>query len=77
MARCQLCVATEQNLEDWRGVSEHHIQYRSHLGGNEPENLISLCGVHHARIHERKQDYTLLVKLIRYFQENGLDINSL
>ena len=28
-------------------VQVHHIDYRSHGGGDEPENLVSLCAGHH------------------------------
>jgi len=30
-------------------VHAHHIQFRSAGGGDEPENLVSLCAVHHLR----------------------------
>jgi hypothetical protein len=30
-----------------RGVHKHHIVYRSHGGGDEPENIVWLCLAHH------------------------------
>jgi len=32
-------------------VEVHHIVYRSHLGGEAPENLISLCRECHWKVH--------------------------
>jgi hypothetical protein len=29
------------------GLEAHHVRYRSHGGGNEPENVLSVCGLHH------------------------------
>jgi 5-methylcytosine-specific restriction endonuclease McrA len=29
----------------------HHIKPRSEAGGNEPDNLITLCGAHHRAVH--------------------------
>ncbi len=42
-----------------QAVDVHHIVYRSHLGGEEPENLISLCRECHNNVHSgniRKSD---------------------
>jgi 5-methylcytosine-specific restriction endonuclease McrA len=44
--RCQSCGAMS-NLE------VHHREYRSHLGDDSEENLITLCAECHARIHGR------------------------
>ena len=44
--RCQLC-GTMANLE------VHHREFRSHLGPDLEENLITLCFVCHARAHRR------------------------
>jgi len=30
----------------------HHIVFRSHGGGDEPENLVSLCDFHHKALHD-------------------------
>jgi hypothetical protein len=32
-----------------RGAHSHHITFRSHRGGDEPENQIALCAFHHLR----------------------------
>ena len=29
----------------------HHIIYKSHGGNDSPENLISLCKLHHRQVH--------------------------
>jgi len=42
--RCQLCGAMS-NLE------VHHKEFRSHLGEDSEENLITLCSTCHAGIH--------------------------
>jgi hypothetical protein len=34
-----------------RYVDVHHIELRSEGGQNEPENLLTLCGVHHRASH--------------------------
>jgi 5-methylcytosine-specific restriction endonuclease McrA len=42
--RCQHCGALEH-------LEVHHIQFRSRLGGDNRENLITLCTNCHAEIH--------------------------
>jgi ATP-dependent DNA helicase RecQ len=42
--RCQSCGA-RSNLE------VHHREFRSHLGADTEENLITLCTACHARVH--------------------------
>jgi 5-methylcytosine-specific restriction endonuclease McrA len=42
--RCQSC-GTVSNLE------VHHKEFRSHLGDDSEQNLITLCTQCHARIH--------------------------
>lgn len=32
-------------------VALHHVELRSHGGGNEPENLAGLCTIHHRAVH--------------------------
>ena len=44
--RCQSC-GTMSNLE------VHHREFRSHLGADVEENLITLCSHCHARVHRR------------------------
>jgi 5-methylcytosine-specific restriction endonuclease McrA len=46
--RCQHCGA-RQHLEI------HHICFRSRLGGDNHENLITLCTNCHSEIHRMKQ----------------------
>jgi 5-methylcytosine-specific restriction endonuclease McrA len=45
--RCQAC-GSRANLE------VHHQQFRSYLGSDTEENLITLCAVCHGRIHVPK-----------------------
>ncbi len=33
----------------YRNLHTHHIRYRSHKGGDEDENLVTLCAFHHLR----------------------------
>ena len=47
--RCQLCGAMA-NLE------VHHQQFRSHVGHDAEENLITLCVSCHAEIHSQRRD---------------------
>jgi ATP-dependent DNA helicase RecQ len=42
--RCQSC-GTMSNLE------VHHREFRSHLGADSEENLITLCKRCHAKVH--------------------------
>jgi 5-methylcytosine-specific restriction endonuclease McrA len=42
--RCQSC-GTMSNLE------VHHREFRSHLGSDAEENLITLCTACHAEVH--------------------------
>lgn len=44
--RCQSC-GTMSNLE------VHHREFRSHLGTDSEENLITLCSACHAKVHRR------------------------
>ena len=44
--RCQLCVSI-QNLQ------VHHLQFRSQSGGDEEQNLITLCAQCHAQVHRK------------------------
>jgi 5-methylcytosine-specific restriction endonuclease McrA len=43
--RCQYCGATAE-------LEVHHINFRSHLGHDEEQNLITLCWSCHRKIHE-------------------------
>ena len=45
--RCQVC-GTKQNLQ------VHHLKFRSQCGGDEEQNLITLCATCHARIHHNR-----------------------
>ena len=45
--RCQFC-GTMSNLE------VHHRELRSHSGADSEENLITLCGACHRRVHGRQ-----------------------
>lgn len=47
---CQYC---KGNSKD-RKLSVHHIIFRENKGGNEPENLITLCKTHHYDLHHGK-----------------------
>jgi len=39
----------------YRHLHAHHIRFRSHGGGDEPENLVTLCVWHHQQgVHERR-----------------------
>jgi len=42
--RCQTC-GSMQHLQ------VHHLKFRSHLGGDEEQNLITLCAKCHLRMH--------------------------
>ncbi len=36
---------------DWRGLSLHHKVFKSHGGGNTPDNVVLLCGRCHSKAH--------------------------
>jgi 5-methylcytosine-specific restriction endonuclease McrA len=42
--RCQVCGSMQQ-------LQVHHLEFRSHSGGDEEQNLITLCGGCHAQRH--------------------------
>jgi len=42
--RCQACGSMQQ-------LQVHHLKLRSHSGGDEEQNLITLCAECHARVH--------------------------
>ncbi len=42
-----------------RFVDIHHLKTREEGGGHDPQNLITLCGVHHRAIHEGALTVTL------------------
>jgi 5-methylcytosine-specific restriction endonuclease McrA len=44
--RCQVC-GSMQNLQ------VHHLKFRSQSGGDEEQNLITLCAQCHARVHRK------------------------
>jgi 5-methylcytosine-specific restriction endonuclease McrA len=44
--RCQVC-GSMQNLQ------VHHLKFRSRSGGDEEQNLITLCAECHERMHRR------------------------
>jgi len=44
--RCQFC-GSMQNLH------VHHLKFRSHSGGDEEQNLITLCAECHAQAHSK------------------------
>jgi 5-methylcytosine-specific restriction endonuclease McrA len=44
--RCQVC-GSMQNLQ------VHHLKFRSQSGGNEEQNLITLCAQRHAQTHQK------------------------
>jgi 5-methylcytosine-specific restriction endonuclease McrA len=44
--RCQICGSM-------RGLQIHHKEFRSHMGSDSEENLITLCDACHRRIHRR------------------------
>lgn len=48
--RCQWC----GNLPDWRGLSKHHMQFRSDCGGDDISNLVWLCAICHIDEEHRK-----------------------
>jgi len=45
--RCQFC-GNMQNLQ------VHHLKFRSQAGGDEEQNLITLCADCHARMHSER-----------------------
>jgi 5-methylcytosine-specific restriction endonuclease McrA len=46
--RCRRC-----GEEDFEKLALHHIEYRSHGGSNRPENLVTVCGKCHSKIHSK------------------------
>ena len=48
--RCQFC-SSMQNLQ------VHHLKFRSQLGGDEEQNLITLCADCHEQVHRKAGHY--------------------
>ncbi|MFZ0911759.1 MAG: HNH endonuclease [Candidatus Korobacteraceae bacterium] len=44
--RCQVCGSMQR-------LQVHHLKFRSHSGGDEEQNLITLCAECHARMHRK------------------------
>ncbi len=44
--RCQACGSMQ-------ALQVHHLEFRSQSGGDEEQNLITLCTECHARIHRK------------------------
>jgi 5-methylcytosine-specific restriction endonuclease McrA len=45
--RCQFCGSMKQ-------LQVHHLQFRSQSGGDEEQNLITLCSGCHGRMHSKR-----------------------
>jgi hypothetical protein len=55
--KCRCCGwdSSERKDEDPRTLLElHHIEHHAEGGSNDPENLITLCNVHHDEVHRKK-----------------------
>lgn len=55
--RCRCCdwSPSRRKDEDPRTLLElHHIKYHVEGGSNEPDNLITLCNIHHDDVHRKK-----------------------
>jgi 5-methylcytosine-specific restriction endonuclease McrA len=48
--RCQVCGSMQQ-------LQVHHLKYRSQLGGDEEQNLITLCAGCHEQAHRKAGHY--------------------
>ena len=48
--RCQVCGSMQQ-------LQVHHLKYRSQLGGDEEQNLITLCAECHEQVHRNASCY--------------------
>jgi hypothetical protein len=59
--KCRWCGRTNA------GIHLHHVIYRSNGGKHLLENLIALCGEHHALVHSDKPFYQpLLLELLEH-----------
>ena len=55
--RCQQC-------GDPKNLQVHHITWRSKLGGDSEENLLTLCASCHSNVHNRlRKCYTSTLKV--------------
>lgn len=55
--QCRCCGwdPSERQSDDPRTLLElHHIKHHAEGGSNEPDNLITLCNVHHDEVHRKK-----------------------
>ncbi|SRR6266545_6320424 len=54
---CRYCgwsLQYRKSAERRQFLEVHHIEHHQHGGGNNPENLITLCNVHHDEAHRRR-----------------------
>ena len=51
-------------------TSIHHLQFRSHQGGNDPGNLMALCAVCHDKAHNSNRAFNEKLKEIH---RNNMD----
>ncbi|MEM4204139.1 MAG: HNH endonuclease [Candidatus Methanomethylicaceae archaeon] len=49
------------------GLEVHHIEKRSQIGDDVPENLITLCHKHHQMAEQRLIDPDKFREILRYF----------
>lgn len=57
--KCRCCGwdSSERKDEDPRTLLElHHIEHHAEGGSNDPDNLITLCNVHHDEVHRKKMN---------------------
>jgi 5-methylcytosine-specific restriction endonuclease McrA len=45
------CRSDQKGVQHSKHLHVHHIQFRTHAGGNAPSNLITLCKICHAALH--------------------------
>jgi 5-methylcytosine-specific restriction endonuclease McrA len=67
---CQLCFQKYKSIQ----LEVHHIRPRSLKGGNEPENLLPLCGGNHTRnchllVHRHQIEFNKKKQRILYIEK--------
>lgn len=65
---CICCGLIGEGLVCW-----HHVKTRGSGGGDEKENLIPVCALHHQVFHNRKNEYmaTKFPSVRKWLTQNG------
>lgn len=65
---CPCCIWCGQPSPEGKGLHLHHVKFRSQLGRDEANNLVTLCFKCHMKLHDGDKEIAEYVK--GYLKEN-------